>query len=148
MIAGGCQCGAVRYQLSVSHPVVYACHCRECQRQSGSAFALSLPVLRETLALTGALGIWHRAADSGARSTCSFCPVCGTRIHHASSGSPGWLTLKAGTLDDTSQIVIRCHIWVRSRQPWVVLDPVVPAFETQPADLAGWRRALTEVSDD
>jgi len=146
-IGGGCQCGAVRYTLA-GRRAVYACHCRECQRQSGSAFALSLPVPRDQLALTGALAVWTRAADSGARSECSFCVVCGTRVHHASTTSPDWVTIKAGTLDDTRDLLPFAHLWVRSRQPWVVLDPAVARFDTQPADLAGWRQQVVALPTD
>ena len=143
-MTGGCQCGAVRYTLNIARPVVYACHCRECQRQSGSAFALSLPARRADLALTGTLGRWARASDSGGRSVASFCVVCGTRIHHASSDASEWLTVKAGTLDDATGLVARGHLWTRSKQPWVKLDREVPAFDTQPADLAAWRQGLIE----
>lgn len=143
---GGCQCGAVRYRLTVASRAAYACHCRECQRQSGSAFALSMPVRRASLTLTGQLGCWSRAADSGARSACSFCTVCGTRVHHGSSASPDWVTLKPGTLDDTSGIVVAAHLWVRSRQAWVMLDPAATAFDTQPADLAAWRQQFVEAA--
>lgn len=147
MSEGGCQCGAVRYRLTAGRHAVYACHCRECQRQSGSAFALSMPVRRADLVLSGQLGSWSRAADSGARSKCSFCTRCGTRIHHSSSASPDWVTLKPGTLDDTSRIVAAAHLWVRSRQAWVMLDPATATFDTQPADLAAWRQQFMDLCE-
>ena len=140
-ITGGCQCGAVRYALSIA-PNVYACHCRECQRQSGSAFGMSIPVRRADLTLTGALATWERPAESGARTICSFCPTCGTRIHHASSRSRERVTLKAGTLDDTSVLKPRAHLWTRSKQPWVALDPALPSEATQPGDLRAWREEI------
>jgi hypothetical protein len=143
-LTGGCQCGAVRYAISVARPAIYACHCRECQHQSGSAYGLSRPVRRAAVDLTGALAAWERSTDSGARTCCSYCPSCGTRIHHGTVGPSEWLTLKPGTLDDPSAIVARAHIWVRSKQPWVRLDPASPAFDTQPDDLAGWRSSFVE----
>ena len=143
-LTGGCQCGAVRYALAVARPAIYACHCRECQRQSGSAFGLSMPVRRLAVELTGELAVWERPADSGARTRCSHCSTCGTRIHHAAVGPSEWLTFKPGTLDEPSELVARAHIWTRSRQPWVRLDPEAPAFETQPDDLAGWRSKFVE----
>ena len=144
MTHGGCQCRAVRYDLKTDATVIYACHCRECQRQSGSAFGLSMPVPTARLTLTGELGSWERATGSSGRTRCSFCVVCGTRIHHVSLARPDWTTIKAGTLDDTSGLIPRVHIWTRSKQAWVMLDPTVPAFETQPDDLAIWREALVE----
>ena len=143
-MTGGCQCGAVRYRLSGTCPAAYACHCRECQRQSGSAFALSLPVRRADLVLTGVTAQWERATDSGGRSVATFCPSCGTRLHHAPGETSEWLTVKAGTLDDPSALTLLGHLWTRSKQVWLDLDPGVPAYDTQPADLAAWRQALTE----
>lgn len=143
-MTGGCQCGAVRYALGVTRLAAYACHCRECQRQSGGAFALSLPVRRADLALTGRLARWQRATDAGGASVAHFCPACGTRIHHAPGDASEWLTIKAGTLDDTSGLGVLAHLWVQSKQPWLALDPAVPAFDTQPDDLAAWRQQLTE----
>lgn len=139
---GGCQCGCVRYRIDDAAPVVYACHCRECQKQSASAFGLSLPVARDLLTIEGPLESWERPTDSGSRTRCFFCPTCGTRLFHASDRSPERVTIKAGSLDDTSRLRPVAHIWVSRKQPWVVLDLDVPAHDTQPEDLAAWRGAM------
>jgi hypothetical protein len=141
-ILGGCQCGAVRYELEGPLARAYACHCRDCQKQSASAFSLSVPVVRERLAVQGPLAAFEKASDSGAVTTCWFCPTCGSRLFHTSSRSPEVATLKAGTLDDASKVAPAAHLWVSRKQGWVRLDPVTPAFETQPDDLAGWRATL------
>lgn len=143
MRAGGCQCGAVRYTLSLNKLSAYACHCRDCQRHTASAFALSAPMAADAIQVTGELSVWKRTADSGATTSCYFCPACGTRIYHQSDRSPDQITLKAGTLDDTTDIKPRAHFWVSRKQPWIMLDPDAPAFETQPEDLAAYRRALS-----
>ncbi|MGE5722404.1 MAG: GFA family protein [Sphingomonadales bacterium] len=139
---GGCQCGACRYEVSGPLPPVYACHCRECQRQSASAFGLSMPVPRAQLALTGELCVYSRPTDSGGISDCYFCPGCGVRLYHQSRGNPDFVSLKAGTLDDTTVLRPVAHIWVSRKQPWVELDPSVPAHATQPGNLSEWRRTL------
>ena len=139
--AGGCQCGAVRFTLALERVTAYACHCRECQKQSASAFALSIPAPRSALALEGETASWTRKADSGAETTCHFCPRCGSRLFHRSSAAPDAVTIKAGALDDTSDVRPLAHFWVSRKQPWVRLDPDVAAFETQPDDLAAWRAA-------
>lgn len=140
--AGGCQCGAVRYRISGPRLVVYACHCRECQRQSSSAFALSIPLHASEITVTGTLATYTRATDSGSKTECLYCPSCGVRILHRSARAPENVTLKGGTLDDTSGLVPVAHLWISRKQPWVRLDPSVPAFETQPADLKAWRDGL------
>jgi len=139
---GGCQCGAVRYRIEGRRPPVYACHCRECQKQSASGFGLSMPVRGAKFAVTGTTARWERGSDGGGRTRCVFCPICGSRLYHISSVTPDRVTVKAGSLDDTSWLRPVAHIWVSRKQPWVELDPAVPAMESQPADLAGWRRML------
>ncbi|RHW17123.1 GFA family protein [Sphingomonas gilva] len=140
-LTGGCQCGAVRYRITGPRPAVYACHCRECQKQSASAFGMSLPVRVEHFAVEGETGWWERGTDLGTRTRCYFCRVCGSRVYHQSSASDDRVTVKAGSLDDTGWLRPQAHLWVSRKQPWVVLDPDVPAHETQPSDLAAWRGA-------
>jgi hypothetical protein len=140
---GGCQCGAVRYEIEGPLPPVYACHCRECRRQSSSAFALSMPVERAALRLAGALEAYVRPTDSGTCTLCHFCPACGTRVYHQSERSPEGVTIKAGTLDDAEGLSPVAHLWVSRKQPWVALDQAVPSFDTQSDDLRAWRAALS-----
>lgn len=138
-LEGGCQCGAVRYRIAGPRPVVYACHCRECQKQSASAFGLSLSVAADQLTVTGELACWERGTDLGSRTRCHFCSTCGSRVLHVSSTSPGRVTVKGGSLDDPGWLRPVAHIWVSRRQPWVILDPAVPTHQTQPDNLAAWR---------
>lgn len=140
---GGCQCGAVRYVLRRESIACYACHCRECQKQSASAFGLSLPFARDELELTGEVATWRRPTDSGSFTTGHFCPACGSRLFHVSDRTPARANLKAGTLDDTSDLRARFHIWTSRKQPWIVLPDDVPQFETQSMDLDQMRELLS-----
>ena len=127
-LEGGCQCGRVRYRLEGRPPGLAVCHCRGCQRQSGSAFGMSLAVPRDAFRLTaGELAAFTVVCDSGRRKECSFCPGCGTRIHHRVL--EGALSLKAGTLDDTSWLEPQAHYWTKRRQPWVVIPDGVRCVE-------------------
>ena len=99
---GGCQCGSVRYVLATEPIRLVACHCKECQRQSGSAFGMSMPVKKDGLIVTGPTKQFTRIADSGAEVTGVFCPDCGTRIYHVPQPAQDVVSLKPGTLDDTS----------------------------------------------
>lgn len=139
---GGCQCEAVRYRISGPLPAAYACHCAECKRQSGSAFGLSLPVEWARVTVEGFVSEQSGLAYSGKEKLRCFCPRCGTRLWHRTGQDSAWVTIKAGTLDDSQSIIPRGHLWVSLKQPWVVLDPDVPAFETQPDDVHGWRTTL------
>jgi hypothetical protein len=117
---GGCQCGRVRYRLEGEPLGLAVCHCRECQRQSASAFGMSLAVRSDSFRLlSGELKTFSVACDSGRTKRCAFCPECGSRIHHATNDA--FLSIKAGTLDDTSWLAPREHYWTKRKQPWVVI---------------------------
>ena len=145
--AGGCQCGAVRYRIATAPLTLYTCHCRHCQKQSASAFGMSLWILEDSLELTcGRLETWNTQGDSGGRKVCAFCGRCGTRIYHAFGDDGGPLSLKPGTLDDTSDIRPVAHIWTRRAQPWLDLSSDgAPCYPGEPDSdeelLALWQRA-------
>ena len=137
-LTGGCQCGRVRYAAEAEPLTLYACHCTECQRQSASAFGLSMPVLAEALRLTSARPKeWRRTADSGRTVACQFCGDCGTRLLHRPERNPAVVNLKPGTLDDTAWLDPLGHVWTKSAQPWLrqsLTGPLV--FAGQPEDFA------------
>ncbi|UPY37220.1 GFA family protein [Sediminicoccus sp. KRV36] len=134
---GRCQCGSLCYEITAVPRIVYACHCTDCQKQSGSAFGMGLVVAEAEFRLTcGDPGRFERRHDSGRRSEAWFCRDCGTRLGSGPINAPddrGMLRiLRAGTLDDTSWLRPAVHVWVRSAQPWVKLPDGVPRFETRP----------------
>jgi hypothetical protein len=129
---GGCQCGRVRYRVAAERSFLVVCHCRECQRQSGSAFGMSLMVPTEALHIEGELKLFERSSDSGRPLRCYFCPECGTRIYHQPSYAEGIANIRAGTLDDTTGLTPQMHTWTRSKQPWVPLPQDVPTHDKQP----------------
>ena len=140
---GGCQCGGVRYSIQTDRLVSYACHCRECQKQAASAFGMSVPVMLASLTVEGEIASWRRATDSGSHTDCHFCQTCGTRLYHAGANRPGMVTMKGGSLDCAEELDPVAHIWVRSKQDWVVLPDGVPQWETQPQTLEEWMELLT-----
>jgi len=115
-LAGGCQCGAIRYEIRGTPGSLAVCHCRDCQKQSSSAFGMSLDVKKEDFHLTaGTLKAFEWTCDSGRLKTCAFCPECGSRIYHATSEG---MSLKAGTLDDTAWLEPLGHYWTARKQAW------------------------------
>jgi hypothetical protein len=120
VMEGGCQCGAVRYRIEGKPLDLAVCQCTECQRQSGSAFGMSLAIPAASFHLTkGALKSFQVQCDSGRTKTCMFCAHCGTRVYHPTN--PAGMTVKAGTLDYTAHLVPTAHYWTKRRQPWVVI---------------------------
>jgi hypothetical protein len=136
-LTGSCQCGAVTYRAK-SAARGYACHCLDCQKQSSSAFGISIPMDATDLSVEGDIACFTKTADSGAQTDCYFCPKCGSRIYHEGKGRPGKVTIKGGTLDDTSAIELTGHVWTSRKQAWLDLDPDLPAWETQPASPDEW----------
>ena len=135
---GGCQCGAIRYRLNGPSKMLYACHCSDCQKQSASAFGLSLIMDPNEVEITrGAdrLKTWDTRGDDGDIKRCAFCPECGTRIYHGSDDPQRNISIKAGSLDDTSWLRPVAHIWLKSAQPWVEIDAAqVRCFDREPED--------------
>src|SRR5205085_11021698 len=102
-LMGGCQCRGIRYAIHAEPLTLYACHCTECRKQSGSAFALSLVVSRSGIRIVqGSPREWIRRHESGRLSSCLFCGDCGTRLYHNPHANEQVTILKPGTLDDTS----------------------------------------------
>lgn len=144
LLTGGCQCGAVRYRIADARGECHACHCRECQRQSASAFGISLTVARADFVVTGPVRRWDRGTAMGTRTSCVFCAYCGSRVFHIDSPEPDKVRVKGGSLDDPSRIRPGAHLWVSRKLEWVILDPALPTHETQPDDIAAWRAGFSE----
>ena len=128
---GGCQCGAIRYEITEEPPLVYTCHCVDCQRLTSSAFSLGIVVPERAFRLLGVEPRQlQRTADSGRVNTRLVCPECGSWV----CGAPrdGVVRVRAGTLDDTSWLRPTRHVWTRSKQPWITLPDGGEVFETQP----------------
>ena len=144
-LTGGCQCGQLRYEVRAEPLSVYLCHCTECQRQSASAFGMSVVVPRATFGYTsGTPRKWDRTADSGRTIGADFCEVCGVRPVHHPQANDKVSILKPGTLDDTSWLYPVGHIWTKSAQPWVQIPRDSINHEGHPPDLAplmeAWQR--------
>lgn len=131
--SGGCQCGRIRYEVQAEPLTLYACHCTECQRQSASAFGMSMPVPRAAVTiLQGEPREWSRASESGREVICFFCGDCGTRLFHNLTRNPNITNIKPGTLDDTSWLKPVGNLWTRSAQQWVKLSEEMLNYECQP----------------
>ena len=86
---GGCQCGAIRYEVSEAPHQVYTCHCTECQPLTGSAFSMALVVAGTAFHFAGTQPrSLQRKADSGRTVTRWVCPDCGTWIWSGSKSDP------------------------------------------------------------
>ena len=140
-LEGGCLCRSVRYRLRGEPIAFYACHCTDCQMESGSAFGLSLIVRRESLEpLSGELSLVPVAMPDGREKRAVRCAHCGTRVWGEPARVPQIRTLRPGTLDDPRAWEPYGNMWTASALPWVSLAPG-PRFERQPEDLLAMVKA-------
>ncbi len=131
-IEGSCQCGGVKYRLLEAPLMVVACHCKECQKLSTSAFSITAMVKASGIVFEGEMTEWSRPADSGNISGAKFCPTCGNRIYHFNPAEPDVIKLKPSNLSDTSIIKPVAHVWVSEKQDWYDIPEGVKVFEKQP----------------
>ncbi len=140
---GGCLCGAVRYRIDEEQwPPCYACHCTDCQTQSGSAIAVQMPVWASKFSVQGETIEGKRQLPSGATGTVRACAKCLTRLHAINSSRPGLVIVRAGTLDDSASLEPKAHMWVKSKQPWMTIPEGVRTYETQPENQGDWIEIL------
>lgn len=143
-ISGGCPCEAVRFSIKAVPLLIYACHCIECQRRSGSAFGLSMLVNNESFSLTrGVPKFWRRIGAGAIESSQWFCEDCGGGIACGKSTHPDVTAVQAGTLDDTSWIRPIAHVHLHHAQAWQRIPNNAICFELMPNDLeslsSNWR---------
>ena len=128
---GGCACGAVRYRVTSPPLIVHACHCRDCQKLTGSAFVVNLWIERSFVeAEDSKLRSNTVSAGSGRPHEIFRCAECGTALWSKYHAAPGdTVLLRAGTLDHPERVQPDVHIFTRSKVPWLELPDGVPAFE-------------------
>ncbi|HEY4998306.1 MAG TPA: GFA family protein [Usitatibacter sp.] len=127
---GGCDCGEVRYRMT--RPLfVNCCHCRWCQRETGSAFAINAMIESErVIVLRGEPDLVDTPSASGKGQRIARCPKCRIALwsHYAGAGGAVCF-VRVGTLDNPDRLPPDIHIFTASKQPWVVLPAGIPAVE-------------------
>lgn len=145
---GGCLCGDIRYRVLDAGLTLYACHCTDCQRQSGSSFSLSLVVRRTSLTLqSGRPAEYSVTLADGRRKSSQYCSDCCTRLF-SPSRAPELVIVEAASLDDTSWLRPVAHIWTRSAQSWLQLpdDALLYDQGSGPDDFLLFMRAWKALS--
>jgi len=132
-LRGGCACGAIRYDCTSEPMLSVLCHCRDCQRSTGSGYAAELVVLESGFSFVkGAPRYYAVTGDSGNTVRRGFCPDCGNPLVADSSGRPGFLAIQAGSLDDPTLFHPTHHVYASSAQPWDHIGPKLTAFSRIP----------------
>ena len=139
-LCGGCACRAVRYRLRADPLIVHACHCTECQRLTGGAFAVNALIETDRLeTLTGEPREVPVIGTSGKPQAIFRCPACQTALWSHYPGAGAKLAfVRVGTLDEPARLPPDIHIYTRSKLPWVRLPDGVPAVEAYYSSARLW----------
>jgi hypothetical protein len=127
---GGCTCRYIRYRMSGKPLFVHCCHCRWCQRETGSAFVLNAMIEAECVQqLSGEVQMVDTPSNSGRGQRIARCPKCFVALwsHYAAAGD-ALSFVRVGTLDKPDSLVPDVHIFTSTKQPWVQLPAGVPVF--------------------
>jgi hypothetical protein len=122
---GGCTCRGIRYRVTAEPLYVHCCHCRWCQRETGSAFVLNAMIETDRIEVTqGRPMSVDTPSNSGKGQRIVRCPECHVALwSHYSGAGPKFAFLRVGTLDEPDRLPPDIHIFTASKQPWVVLPP-------------------------
>ncbi len=130
-VEGGCTCGAIRYGVIGRPLIVHCCHCRWCQRETGSAFVINALFEAERVRVSGPpLDIVATPSASGKGQKIQRCPTCRVALFsNYAGGGDGVRFVRVGTFDQPDAFPPDVHLYTQSKQPWVVLPPNVPQAE-------------------
>jgi hypothetical protein len=130
--AGGCACGAIRYEIPGEPIFMNHCQCRDCQHKSGTGHGSYLTFPRAGIKLSGEAAHWDLVGDSGNVKTRGFCPTCGSPVSLTFSAMPEVFTVHAASLDDPGRFKPQAVTYGVRGHAWDHLDPALPKFETMP----------------
>ena len=131
-ITGGCLCGQIRYTVDAEPAFSGVCHCKNCQRYTGSAFEPVIAFPSASVHVTGNLKTYNDKGDSGKAVFRRFCPNCGSGVVTDADALAGLTLVLAGTMDDTSSFKPAMEIFCDSAQPWTTSSEQRQRFPRMP----------------
>jgi hypothetical protein len=143
---GGCTCRQVRYRMTSRPMVVHCCHCTWCQRETGSSFALNAMIESDRVVLqSGEPEMVDTPSNSGKGQKIARCPTCRIALwsHYAGAGS-AIRFVRVGTLDEPARLPPDIHIFIATKQPWVVLPGGARAFAEYYKSAEEWPKESLE----
>lgn len=130
LLEGGCACGIIRYRLKVRPMFVHCCHCRDCQRLTGSAFVVNAIIENDNIVLlSGSPHPTDVPTASGRPHDIYRCETCKTALWSDYGRRPNYRFVRGGTFDDPTAIIPDVHIFARSKLPWVQLPDGARVFD-------------------
>lgn len=132
--AGGCACGAIRYEATSAPLIMLHCHCRDCQRSSGGGFSSFVVVPKKTFTLSrGSLRFHRLPSEAGGMNHRGFCAECGSPIVSMPDAAPEIVALRTASLDDPSWFTPHIDVWTVDAHQWDQMDPSLAKFDKYPS---------------
>ena len=123
-----CQCGELSAEVPGPGDQIVACHCRACQRRSGSPLGVIAYFTADDVTLTGEVREYTRTADSGRGFTTAFCPTCGATVWFRSEAKPNAIGIPVGAFADPGFPPPVRSVWEVSRHPWLAVPGEIDHF--------------------
>lgn len=131
-VKGSCLCGAVTYEVSGESIFAAKCHCRDCQKLSGSGYMFVIAYPEDTVSISGPMTYYEKVADNGQKVHERYCGECSSRIGARCDSMPGVVLIAAGSLDDPSAVSPEMEIYTARANHWDLMDENLPKFEAMP----------------
>jgi hypothetical protein len=132
--AGGCLCGAVRYEARGEPTYTGHCYCADCRKVSGSGFVAFMGFASAAVSFSGPTKVFSSPAARGGTADRNSCPVCSSLVFGGIVGEVESHTIYAGSLDDPSVFEPRIAIFTQGRPDWAVIPPGLTVFERMPEE--------------
>lgn len=139
-LTGGCLCGAIRYEASPEATENWYCHCRMCQKWTGSVVATDVIVKKHEFEITQGEPKYFKSSSIAERG---FCPDCGSPLIFRTL-KEDWLSIQTGTLDDPELAPPSGHYGIEGKISWLQLNDNLPAIRTEEDE---WQQTRDEVSN-
>ncbi|PSH64795.1 aldehyde-activating protein [Phyllobacterium brassicacearum] len=116
-----CRCGQLKATCEGEPVRVSVCHCLDCQKRTGSAFAAQARWPDERVRVTGEFRTWVRVADSGHKATYQFCSACGSTVANIIEGWPGVTAVPLGAFADPSFPAPKFSVYEHRKHVWTTV---------------------------
>jgi len=129
-ITGECLCGLIKYEITGRPFRVANCHCDDCRKVTGSAFATNIFYKENEVNVTsGELKLFEHKLDSGSLMTKRFCPNCGSQIFAENSNRPGVISVKVGSIDNANFVKPDVNLYTANALNFITIDKSTENFE-------------------
>lgn len=127
MVTGRCLCGGIRFEVDEPLEPIQVCHCGQCRKAQGTAFATNIPVQEAHFRLLEGAELLTRFSSSPGKQRC-FCSRCGSPIYSCHEQLPGVLRIRAGVLDGALATQMQAHFYTAHKANWFEINDGLPCF--------------------